>query len=128
MLRKHIYKASLDLYPLPFLNTWLNITFLFFHTICNIYFEKKIENITPFLWCHRYFLFWTSGDVCPGFQARVDLLTCMFLSPVHNIFLRFRFGATPAQLLVANVAVEPFRSTYLHWYTYEALIHSQIPM
>ena len=41
-------------------------------------------------------LFWTSGDVCPGFQSQS--------------------GVAPADLLVANMTAEPFQSTYLHWW------------
>ena len=48
-------------------------------------------------------LFWTSGDVCPGFQSQAG-------------FLRFTSGATPADLLAVKMAAEPFRSTYLRSY------------
>ena len=47
-------------------------------------------------------LFWTSGDICPGLKVRVD----PFL--VWNGFLSFISGVTPADLLMASMAVEPF--------------------
>ena len=41
-------------------------------------------------------LFWTSGDVCPGFQSQGGF-PCLHASlPVHNGFLRFTSGVTPA--------------------------------
>ena len=46
-------------------------------------------------------LFWTSGDVCPGFfKARVDSLA-RFLACA--LFLRFTSGATPANILTASM-------------------------
>ena len=36
-----------------------------------------------------------------GFKARVDPLTCVPLSLVHNGILRFTSGATPADFLAA---------------------------
>ena len=39
-------------------------------------------------------LFWTSGDVCPGFQSQGG-------------FLRFTSGGTPADLLMGSMAAEP---------------------
>ena len=52
-------------------------------------------------------LFWTSGDVSPGFQSQGAL------SPATNEFLRFTSGATPADCIEVSMAAEPFRSTYL---------------
>ena len=45
-------------------------------------------------------LFWTSGDVCPGFEASVDPLTSV-LCLMHVMGCRFTSGATPADLLMA---------------------------
>ena len=52
--------------------------------------------------------FWTSGDVCPGFQNQggstrlyASLLAC-------NGFLRFTSGAIPADLLVVSMAAKSF--------------------
>ena len=41
-------------------------------------------------------LFWTSGDVCPGLQSQGGFPRLRASSPVHNGFLRFTSGATPA--------------------------------
>ena len=51
-------------------------------------------------------LFWTSGDVCPGFHGWIPSLDASF--PVCNGFLRFTTGATPADLLVVSMEAEPF--------------------
>ena len=51
-------------------------------------------------------MFWTSGVVYPEFQ-RIS-------SPLCNGFLRFTYGATPTDLLVASMAAEPFLSMYLY--------------
>ena len=41
-------------------------------------------------------LFWTSGDVCPGFQSQGGF-PCLHASlPPHNGFLRFTSSVTPA--------------------------------
>ena len=41
-------------------------------------------------------LFWTSRDVCPGFQSQGGFPCLCASSPVHNRFLRFTSSATPA--------------------------------
>ena len=46
-----------------------------------------------------------------GFKARVDPCLCTF-SPLHNGFLRFISGSTPADLLMASMAAGHF--PYLH--------------
>ena len=46
-------------------------------------------------------LFWTSGDVCSGFQRQSGFLACYG-------FLRFISDATPASLLAAIIVAEPF--------------------
>ena len=58
-----------------------------------------------FVWAHIP-LFWTSGDVCPEFQSqgrtshlRTSLATC-------SGFLRFTFGATPADLFATGLSGE----------------------
>ena len=51
-------------------------------------------------------LFWTSGDVCPGFYGWIPSLDAPF--PVCNGFLRFTSGAIPAYLLVVSMEAEPF--------------------
>ena len=55
-------------------------------------------------------LFWTSGDVCPGFQSQGGSFFACFLVCV---ILRFTSGATPADCTEVGMAAEPFRSTYL---------------
>ena len=75
-------------------------------------FKKKLGDIGPFcgatdtlvldLWWR---LLWDSK---PGW------IPCFaYLLPVHNGFLRFTSGGTPADLLAASMAAEPFLSTYL---------------
>ena len=41
-------------------------------------------------------LFWSSGDVCPGFQSQGGFPHLRASLPAHNRFLRFTSGATPA--------------------------------
>ena len=55
--------------------------------------------------------FWTSGDVCPGFQSQGGSLVC-FLTCV---ILRFTSGMIPAHFIYIGVSMtaEPFQSTYL---------------
>ena len=67
-------------------------------------------------------LFWISGDVCPGFQSQGGFPCLCALSPVCNEFHRFVSGATPADLLVAGVEAEPFRSKYLSFRIFEIII------
>ena len=54
-------------------------------------------------------LFWTSGDVCPGFRSQGGSLVC-FLACV---ILRFTSGATPDDCIGISMADKPFQSTYL---------------
>ena len=58
-------------------------------------------------------LFWSSGEICPGFQSQGGSPHLHALSLVYNGILRFTSGVTPTDLLVANMAVKPFWSTYL---------------
>ena len=53
-------------------------------------------------------LFWTSGNVCPGFQTQGGSSHLHASSPVCNRILRFTSVATPADLLVASMAVKLF--------------------
>ena len=55
-------------------------------------------------------LFWTSGDVCPGFQRKGQSPDLGTLSPVHNIIFRFTSGGIPAGLWAASMATELFCS------------------
>ena len=51
-------------------------------------------------------LFWTSGDVCPGFQSQVGS-PCLHASlPKCTRILRFTSGATPAEVLAASMACQ----------------------
>ena len=54
-------------------------------------------------------LFWTSGDVCPGFQSQGGPLACFLTCGI----LRFTSGVTPADCIEVSMAAEPFRSRYL---------------
>ena len=48
-------------------------------------------------------LFWTSGELCAGFQS-----SCLHVtSPACHGFLRFTSGAKPANLLADSMAAEP---------------------
>ena len=53
-------------------------------------------------------LFWTSGNICPGFQSQGRSLRLHTSSPAHNGFLRFTSGVTPADLLAASMAAKLF--------------------
>ena len=44
-------------------------------------------------------LFWTSGDICPGFQSQGELLFACFLS---FVILRFTSDATPADCIARD--------------------------
>ena len=57
-------------------------------------------------------LFWTSGDVCPGFQNQGGFPRLHASSPVHNGFLRFTSGVTPA--FSTNMGVHCI-SVYTAW-------------
>ena len=57
-------------------------------------------------------LFWTSGDICPGFQRLGGYLTCMLLHLCTTYSFRFTSGVAPADLLAASIVAEPF-----HLYT-----------
>ena len=52
-------------------------------------------------------LFWTSGDICPGFQSQGGCLLIMhaFLTCV---ILRFTSGVTPADCTEVSMVAEPF--------------------
>ena len=50
-------------------------------------------------------LFWTSGDICPGFQS----IVCFFT----YVILRFTSGVTPADCIEVSMAAKLFWSTYL---------------
>ena len=58
-------------------------------------------------------LFWTSGDVYPGFQSQGGFPRLPVSSPAHNGFLRFTSGVTLADCIEVSMAAEPFLSTYL---------------
>ena len=53
-------------------------------------------------------LFWTSGGVCSGFQSQGGFPGLHAFSPVHNGFLRFTSGVTPADCIEVSMAAEPF--------------------
>ena len=50
-------------------------------------------------------LFWTSSDICPGFQSQDGFPSLHASLSVCN---RFNSGVTPADLLVASMAAQPF--------------------
>ena len=55
-------------------------------------------------------LFWTFGDVYPGFQSQSGSPVC-FLT---FVILRFTSGVTPADCIEVSMAAKPFWSTYLN--------------
>ena len=59
-------------------------------------------------------LFWTSNDVCPGFQIQGEFPILHAWSSACNGFLTLTSDATPADLLVASMSAKPFQSTYLY--------------
>ena len=56
-------------------------------------------------------LFWTSGDIWPGFQSQAGS-PCLCALSSYNGFLRFTSDAKPADHLVANIVINLFRSIY----------------
>ena len=64
-------------------------------------------------------LFRISGDVCHGFQSQGSSPCLYALLLVHEGFLRFLQGATPANLLVTRIAAKPLWHTcfFKHWWT-----------
>ena len=74
--------------------------------------NKKAKNIfwrtsVIFVWS-LIPLFWTSEDVCPGFQSQGWSLGSHASSPTYNGFLRFISGVTPADRLSVSIAAESF--------------------
>ena len=59
-------------------------------------------------------LFWTSGNVCPGYKSQDGTLVCA-LTPTCNGFLRFTSGATTADLLMPGMAAEHFNILSIDW-------------
>ena len=66
-------------------------------------------------------LFWTSGDVCPGFQNQGGFL-CMGAS---KRFLRFTSGGALADFLVASMPAKLFLITYLHTSIESSPVHDR---
>ena len=115
--KKHIrfdrvqhYTPSLTLTPVP----WVSTVIVeigrreHFHAILfklcvfpDFFFTKCVEDISPFGGTTD------TPHFVLGFKARVD--PCLHVSLLaYNEFLRFTFGATPTDLLVAYMAAEPF--------------------
>ena len=67
----------------------------------------------------------TSGDFCHGFQSQGASPCLHALFPACNGFLRFTSGATLADLLAANMAVEPifYPHTCLRFYPFSLKYH-----
>ena len=71
--------------------------------------------VTSSLQINIAYILWYTGYthltlyICPGFQSQVASLACMLC---RDGFLRFTSGVTPANLLAASMAAEPFLSTY----------------
>ena len=77
----------------------VNVVLLLLLLFCFV-FVNYSEDINPFV---RLLLplFWTSGDVYPGFKASVDPFTCV-LCHMYLMGYRFTYGATRADLLVVT--------------------------
>ena len=58
-------------------------------------------------------LFWTSGDISEFQSQSWKPYSHLAEAYVFHFPPRFTFGLTPADLLVASIAAEPFSSTYL---------------
>ena len=56
-------------------------------------------------------LFWTSGEVCPGFKPGYTSLKCLLLS--CNGFLRFTSDVTSIDCIEVRMTAKLFRPTYL---------------
>ena len=67
-------------------------------------------------------LFWTSDDVCPGFQSQGGFPRLRASSPAHNGFLRFTSGATHA--FSTNIGVHCI-SMYTAWLA-QLLSHTSV--
>ena len=63
--------------------------------------------------------FWTSGDISPWFQSHCGSPHLHAFSTACNGLLRFASVATPADLLMASMTAEPFRSTDIPLLYYE---------
>ena len=81
------------------ITTWRLKSFVF------LFFKIFLEDISSV--SHALIsLFWTSDDVCHWFQSERGSFAYML--PRLKGFLRFTSGATPADLLMAIMVVEPF--------------------
>ena len=69
-----------------------------------------LEDMSPFVGL-LISLFWTFGDICPGFLSHGRFPCLHASSPTRNGFLRLASGPTPADLLAASMATEPFLSS-----------------
>ena len=74
-----------------------------------------MEEHKSFLWGHWYPCFGRLVTSALGFQSQwwISFTCACFVASVHNKFLRFTSGATPADVLVDNMAFIPFHSMYL---------------
>ena len=74
-----------------------NTPFPYLLVSCCIFFYNFFwEDTSPFCDCDTDTLFWTFGDVCPGFQSQGGTPHLHTLPPTHNGFFRFTSGAPPA--------------------------------
>ena len=81
-----------------------------------------------FLWGHSYLYFGLLVMSGLDFKARMDHLACIHCHPcvMDSSDSRFTFGATPADLLMANMVAEPFQSMYLHTSITGAQVQNQV--
>ena len=77
------------------------------------FFKKKIWRTSVLFVGPLIPLFWTSGDVYPGFQSQSGYPCLHAFLPVCNKIPRFTSAATPADLFVARIVPELFQSMYL---------------
>ena len=99
-----------------------------------IFFKNLLKDTSPFcgaidkpvldFWWHLpwvskpWWMFWTSDDICPGFQSHGGSLAC-FLACV---ILRFISGARLTDCIEVSMAAVPFQSTYLQIMCPQALV------
>ena len=86
----------------------LKIGFIWWKFFLQIFWRSSVLFVLPLL-----SLFWTSGDIWPGFQSQGGFPSLYASLPACNGFLKFTSGATPANLLMTSMAAETFESTYL---------------
>ena len=88
---------------------------------CNIFFKKNWRTLVLFVG-PLIPLFWTSGDICHGFQSQ-DRSPCLHASSLACTgIIRFTSSVTSVDLLATSMVAEPFQSTYMNTRIAEAWV------